>query len=42
MPPTLGALRKYLLQNSSDVNRMSTMEAIREPNVVPDALQVDA
>lgn len=42
MPPTPGTLRKYLLQNSSDVNRMSTMEPIIEPIVCPDALQVDA
>lgn len=42
MPPAAGVYRKYLLQNSSDVNRMSTIEPIIEPIVCPDALQVDA
>jgi hypothetical protein len=42
MPPTAGVFRKYLLQNSSDVNKISTMEPIIEPIVCPDALQVDA
>lgn len=37
-----GVLRKYLLQNSCEVNKIGTTEPIDTPIVWPNELQVDA